>query len=63
MECASLDGLSRRTLVSDNEHYFGIEMTTNYLYLTAWTSKLVEINDDMCQLLVLDYMNFKVSGN
>ena len=36
---------------------------TNYLYLTAWTSKLVEINDDMCQLLVLDYMNFKVSGN
>ena len=36
---------------------------TNYLYLTAWTSKLVEINDDMCQLLVRDYMNFKVSGN
>ena len=36
---------------------------TNYLYLTAWTSKLVEINDDMYQLLVLDCMDFKVSGS
>ena len=36
---------------------------TNYLYLTAWTSKLVEVSDDMHQLLVLDCMDFKVNDD
>ena len=41
IECADLNGLNRRILVSSIPHPYGLTIAGNYLYWTDWQTKAV----------------------